>query len=376
MITDQIIVDFRERVNQHDFVYNKYISNQGKNHWNCICSAMDWISVAVSYLQNRSRPDNIQNNHFSSIEIYMYISLIDMIFESVKQLHRVFVADEVVFDGVTEIFKYNYYCKDDNDYFKLIRACFGAHPVNLNDYFKNKKQKERRFASYSDPVCGNGDYGVFLYSSNPNEEPIRFDIYFDELNKFLNRNYSYLETLIQRIDEMEEDEGQRLRDIEIQRTSDACAQLDILAEENKRRYGEDFNSAYNPVIKELRLIFGTQITNSANATLVKKFREYLYPAIEELFECLQNMTHEEISTFEEMERLLHTEKHSVNKGLGVLASNIFEGSTEDMIWVPCLIDYISPYVELEGSESQEELYLLSLAGLYEAHLKKIAKRVL
>ena len=53
VIKDEKISDFRDLVNSNsNFVYKKYSDNNGKNHWNLICSCMDWISVSISFLQN------------------------------------------------------------------------------------------------------------------------------------------------------------------------------------------------------------------------------------------------------------------------------------------------------------------------------------
>ena len=47
---EKLIRKFRERVDKNDFVLHVYKNIDGKNKWNCICSAMDWISVSVHYL--------------------------------------------------------------------------------------------------------------------------------------------------------------------------------------------------------------------------------------------------------------------------------------------------------------------------------------
>ena len=71
MIDKRLILEFREKVNESDFVLFKYRKNQKKNQWNCICSAVDWIIVASDYI-NREDHD-----YTDSIEIFAYISSID-----------------------------------------------------------------------------------------------------------------------------------------------------------------------------------------------------------------------------------------------------------------------------------------------------------
>ena len=66
--------------------------------------------------------------------MYSYISSVDIIVEAVQQLHRViFSTAEQLFSKDTDCFPQNKFNKNDLDYFKTIRSCFGAHPVNLDE---------------------------------------------------------------------------------------------------------------------------------------------------------------------------------------------------------------------------------------------------
>ena len=78
-----LINEFREVVNKNNFTYFRYSNNRNKNQWNCICSAMDWITVAVEHLADypKKRAGNL-----GSIEMYSYISSVDIIVEAVQQL--------------------------------------------------------------------------------------------------------------------------------------------------------------------------------------------------------------------------------------------------------------------------------------------------
>jgi len=151
VITREKIDRFRDIVNDKNFIYEKYKMQDGKNLWNCICSAMDWISVATTYLESCPVPKIVDNHDLSSINVYTYISCVDMIFEAIGQLYHILINSnrkQLPFDGDKTCFSDILFCQDDNKYFKLIRACFGAHSVNLEDYFTGT-HKERRFASWS-----------------------------------------------------------------------------------------------------------------------------------------------------------------------------------------------------------------------------------
>lgn len=67
---------------------------------------------------------------------------IDVMWEAVQQLHRIFFDTSTIpFADNTEVFCHKLFQASDNDYFKTIRACFAAHPINLNDHFTGNKQK-------------------------------------------------------------------------------------------------------------------------------------------------------------------------------------------------------------------------------------------
>ncbi len=85
----ELITKFRDKVNSNSsFVFQKYKNLNEKNQWNIICSCMDWISVAVRNINNMKNDNS--NIDVLSMQTYLYISSIDIIFEAIKQLHRIF----------------------------------------------------------------------------------------------------------------------------------------------------------------------------------------------------------------------------------------------------------------------------------------------
>lgn len=362
MVTSDLIGKFRERVNKNNYVFNKYRNIDGKNKWNCICSCMDWVSVAISYLSENPIPVQHGNDDLTSVNVYTYISCVDMVFEAVKQLHRVFVSEKgLPFENESTIFTENVYCKNDNDYFKLVRSCFGAHPVNLNDYFTSDKTTERRFASWSGGHFSKRDYGVVLYSNSPGVKSIFFDISFAEIDAFLVRTYSYLEDLISVIDKDEDRSQRELRNKPIKYDKNPIVQLRILDEENKKRCNNDY---YKYIIDELKLIFETQITNPDNLSKVNQYRKTIEPAIEELRMALQEAKLDEIISYEECNQYGKTFPHSVSSGFSELADSVFTDTFSYPVFLPSLIQYISPVVTIIGNESDEELYVLAKTAFY------------
>lgn len=69
---EKLIDKFRDRVNKNYFVLHKYKNVNGKNKWNCICSAMDWISVSVHYLCSDGVLNITKDENKNSIEVLLF----------------------------------------------------------------------------------------------------------------------------------------------------------------------------------------------------------------------------------------------------------------------------------------------------------------
>lgn len=364
-VSMDLINRFRERANRSRFVYNKYINHGGKNQWSIICSAMDWISVAITYLEKHPIPENVQNDNIYSVNVFTYISCVDMVLEAVKQLNEVLTGEnkKYPFDGVKTIFENNLYCADDNKYFKTIRACFGAHPVNLKDNFSSN-EIEQRYASWSGNRFANGGLAVLLYSNEPEKLPLQFDIYFKEIRKFLGRTYGYLEELITMIDEDELEFLDEWRKKLIEKRTDICEQLDILKKENRDRWKGDY---YDYVIDQIRLVFETKITDSRNVETVEKCKDFLRPAVTQIYETLQNMGDEEISAWGVVSKAT-TQSDAAHYGFSKLNDRA-NGGEELVMGLDCLFRYVEKYVVIQGTETYEEQYVLALSGLLIRYLE-------
>lgn len=77
-IDSKLIDDFRSVVNENWWGYYKYRCYKGVNQWNCLCSAMDWISVSVSYLSSDNILELTKDENKNSVTVYTFISGIDM----------------------------------------------------------------------------------------------------------------------------------------------------------------------------------------------------------------------------------------------------------------------------------------------------------
>lgn len=285
MINDKIdielITKFRDKVNSNSyFVLQKYKNVNDKNQWNIICSCMDWISVAIRNI------DDMKNDHTNvdilSMQIYSYISAIDIIFEAITQLNRVLTgSNSIPFKNDNSIFQKNtlFRFMDDNTYFKQIRAIFGAHPVNINH------QSGQWFASWPyNQSIDDHDFQVRLYSNKINQDDITFGIQFKELDEFLNSRYLYLDTLIKIIDNQYNEYILEKNKQPIKSNKNTIKQLEILLEEAKNRLDNDY---YIYAVVDLLKIFNTKLLS--DHSLEKKYKEELKKVIDEIYKNLQNM---------------------------------------------------------------------------------------
>lgn len=289
---DRYLADkFREKVNECDMVYHIYHNRNGRNQWSIICSAMDWLDVVVGEI-DISRLDRANDNQ-SSIKMITFISCIDVLWEAIQQLHRVFVStSSLPFHTDSTVFTDKLYESSDNEYFKTIRACFSAHPVNLNDRF-NGGEKERRYASWSGGGFGHKDFSVILYSNKVGCDTITLDISFSELMDFAQKRYQYLEDLIAEIDKQIRLYKKEWRGKSIVKSQNPLEQIMTLQHENTVRLDNDY---YRYELNKMYIVFGTSVQNEQNQKAVNIFRHALQRPIQEFYENIQEMRISEIAS--------------------------------------------------------------------------------
>ena len=283
----KLISQFRNVVTENHYVLFKYENVNGKCLWNCICSAMDWITVAMEYVQ-AVKKGTVTFQH--CMEKYAYISAIDNVWEAVKQLHRVFIdpnPKNKPFIGTNHIFKDKAIpSNDDNTYFKEIRSVFGAHPVNLNN-----DKHEHYFASWpTDQNIGKGDYSVLLYDSDYEKDTLKtFHIFYSEIDAFLLERYGYLNVIAENIQKERQQYFDEMRNIPIPKSDDIIDQLEVLRKASSKRLNiPDINGFLN----ELKMIYTVKISQKANREMVEKYRNDLRQEVEQIHIYLQNMDFE------------------------------------------------------------------------------------
>lgn len=279
-INDNKISNFRDLVNSNsNFICREYKNKNGKNLWNLICSCMDWLTVSIRHIENI--PDIDDNIDIRVMRMFSLISSIDLVCESINQLHRVFVNNKTLpFSGDTECFTDRLFDEeDDNTYFKSIRACFGAHPVNLNN------SGSKRFASWPfDSHMNSGELTVYLYSNKVGEDDLPMHLKTSELSTFLIKRYNYLDVISSKIIQLFEEFRVGLAKKTITTQSDPLEMLYSLRSESKIRLDNEY---YNGIIGDLIIIFEASIDNPELKVIELSYKKSLLPLIEEIKKNLQ-----------------------------------------------------------------------------------------
>lgn len=358
-----IILNFRDFINENvDFMVQHYINENEKNLWNCICSCMDWIDISIDYIN--SIQYDYENINVKTMQIYSYISSIDIIFEAITQLHRVIVNRKTVpFKNDSTVFnkKLN---MDDNNYFKHIRAIFGAHPTNI------EISGLRYFASWpTEKIFTECDFEVRLYTNDKDGEDIITGINFDELNQFLEIRYNYLNKLISNMELDIKKDIKKKSEIKINTVDDPIEQLEILRSELDKRLNNDY---YKDLINNLVIMFTANITEVRNKEIIFNYTQKLRLLIDEIRENIQNMEFRELENEHLINFNLPKEiRYEISKTYNYIHSDRYEPLLEFNI--NQISKYLNEYVIINPKMDKNELLLVLNTGLYAYENSNIVK---
>lgn len=368
ILDSTLLENFKQAVSVHDdFLINTYRNYNGKNFWSIICSAKDWLSVSVNGLPhiNLSHP----HDDVRSLNVLQLITTYDLVLQSMEQLHRVFEIeyplkkDDSVFNAAVP----------DDAYFAQIRACFGAHPVDLRSADgtpPDKKSTDKYFASWSSDVGGEGDYAVYLYSNKPDEvQPIRFSMSFAKIYEYTVMRYDLLSNVVSEIKKKNGIFVEKQRQREIGRSSNIVEQLQILLEENNARIGD--KSGYQFEIETMIELFtASQDFPEQERQEVAKYLKSLHLLVDELRNALQGMTftnEDDDTDSQELSHwhLLHARPRRF-KEVSYDLSKVFE-YLHNPYYEPSLLEYhikrlvragvLPPFVDLETDKLDLQLLL-------------------
>ena len=162
----------------------------GNNVFPCICSAIDWLSVAIENIDFYPSFPLVGADHESAIQHALLLMRVSWIKEAIDQLNRIMnkttktylVDDRSVFANAT---------LDDNDYFQELRAMFAAHQTNLSPVLYNNKSNEKGFFA-SWPFGTYDGLAVFIYSKKQNAPIDKIVFPYKKIEEFAFMRYSYL----------------------------------------------------------------------------------------------------------------------------------------------------------------------------------------
>ena len=279
-LSPKLINDFRKKANENWAVYHIYKEHNGKDLWGLICSAMDWITVAIDGIDISLLSGD--NSNEASIKMMTFLSCIDVMWEGISQLYRVlYDTGKVPLKDDRTVF--NDKEKTDNEYFKVIRAIFMAHPVNLNNVYG---ESDKWFASWSGGQFSSKNFSVILYSNIPGKQSVEFPISYSELMNFASRRYSLLSDFMDKIDEILSNYNLRWRGIAIPVPDDPTKHIDLLIEENEKRWENDF---IRNRLEYLYKVFTAEPSSEKNKSILAEYKKVLGKEISEIHRLLQDV---------------------------------------------------------------------------------------
>ena len=332
--------------------------------WNIICSAVHWFRTVENYLtsENLLKEDSTDYNWG---EVYLFLSAVDIIIEGINDVNKIAKNNEKarLFYKNNEIFKDKE--KDDWEYFKNIRAIFGAHPTKLKD------NKEYIVSTYPTPynsivdrLSGKSrgwDYYTLLWKKEKSKswEQLSFGFKFEDVERYLDKCINYLDVIYKDFLDMIYDYKKELSKCKIQQIDKPIKQLNILLKEDKNR----LNGRYEFVIKDIKMLLTTKITDKQNRKIYEKYKNILINQIPYLYNALQHP--EKIENINEVENIIDSKVEYFTKNSSYYYTKLYEywnNGDMEMILINHFRDRIKPFND--NISNIRELYCLVKAYNY------------
>ncbi len=355
-MSQQWNVLLREKVNETNFILAKYQNYNSRDQWNCICSSMDWLDVGMTNIGKALDELKSSDGLETCIKFYQYICCIDIVWESIYQLHRVFINPQTVpFKNQSNIFQRKIFDKDDNGYFKEIRSCFGAHSVNLN----SRQEFGLKFASWSTHDGTPTEMSVLLYSNIPNSGFEKVTVTVDELKSFYEKRCQYIQQIIDAIDNIAFNYKEEMQNTVIPKSNDLIEQITILKNASQQRFG---GGILVEELKQIERFLTTDFSCKENKDTIEAFRQKVILGIDEIYDCFQNMN---VDCNLEIEKLLLPQYMPHDNHFGYEFANLYSKAILK-IWKTYDVNSIKipleKYICFEY-KTEEELYWLTVIGL-------------
>lgn len=338
--------------------------------WNIICSAVHWFRTVESYLNSENLlKENKEDYNWG--EVYLFLSSVDIVIEGINDVNKIAKDNEKtrLFYKSSEIFKDKE--KDDWEYFKNIRAIFGAHPTKLKD------NNEFIVSTYPTPYNSligklygevkDWDYYTLLWKKDKKKswEQVEFGFSFKDIEKYLDKCINYLDDIYEDFLVMINEYKKELSKSKIQKIDKQIKQLNTLIKEDEKR----LNGRYNVVIKDVKMLLTTEITDKQNKKLYEKFKNVLINQIPYLYNALQYP--EKIENINEVENIIDSKVEYFTKNSSYYYTKLYEyWNNEDMEMI--LINHFSDRIKPFNANISNirELYCLVKAYNYFKSIEK------
>lgn len=341
---------FRDYVNENSDLLISMSYKEKTNYWSRTCSAMDWLQIAKEHIDDIEQR---KTKELKDLELFSLISAITIVVDCICLLHKTFINDNSYpFKGEREIFSNRTFNLDDTEYFKKIRAIFGAHPVDIK--IKDKKSTTWYASWPSDGISTNRNRSVFLYGEDISDKFIQFGINISELYMFYLTRYEYLSVIKKAIKKMLIDYKAYLQKQSIKRVHDLMEQISILADENKKRTNR---TDYDHYLALCRMFLETNFEQPKEADWLKKRIVF---GITEIYRNLQNVSFRKLK-FLDYINLDSSTSSNIGHCFSKLYESVFDCPGYHVVYYEPLEEYICGYVTSKYRTDQELLWLVIIA---------------
>ena len=298
--------------------------------WNIICAAMHWFRTVESYLNCEHLLDE-ESEDYNWGKVYLFLSSVDIVIEGINDINKIAKNNDKtrLFYGDNEIFKDEE--KDDWEYFKNIRAIFGAHPTKLKD------NKEYIVSTYPTPynpkiniltgATTGWDYYTSLWSKEKSKDfnQLSFGFKFKDIERYLDKCINYLEVIYKDILNMIYEYKKETAKKEIKKVENPIEQLNILLAEDKDR----LNEKYKYEVEEVKVLIETPIIDPSNEIAYQKYRDLLIDKIPYLYKAIQHP--EEVDNIEKIKDIINCDIEHFTSMSSYYYTKLFEyWNNEDM----------------------------------------------
>jgi hypothetical protein len=329
---------------------------------------MDWLTEADAALPELKR--RAQRKDAGWIDLYAYISCIDVILEATEQMHRCVFgrgkkSTKLAFSSRHLV------CRpgelehlSDRDFFKELRSAFGAHPVNLKDTRKSHiaSVEAKRFACWvltpaRGQMTGDFDFSVLLYSNLRGVEDIRLGVKLSELDAYCTQYRKYRKTIFIEIKRQYQLFADGCRKRLVERNSDPVAQWRILEQEARDR-------APHLCDADVPEIFQVSPSAQRNREILLSYQNEVSKLMRQMVSVFQRMNNRSIcALYEKASRVLYPPYPQV-EGLSYCLSKLLTGASPYAALKTEIETFFRAQIDFHSLRSDKERRVLVRAALF------------